>query len=398
MTRIPNETATLGDLQQFHSRLDREKAFDQDLLRNVAFLAGELGELVRAIQHLRRSRGAPDEQCLKDCVAEELADVLAYVLKLANYAGVDLQEAYRRKMRRNIDRSWPHLADAAMRADRDAVEQPGGADVKQEPPLVTRSQLIHDLENLGVEAGQTLMLHVSVRAIGWVVGGPDVVLDALLDVLTPEGTLMMYVAWEDSTEDFHEWPSERQAVYRAECPAFDPRTSRAYRKWSILTEYLRTRPGACRSANPGASMAAVGAKAHWLTRHHPLNYGYGPGSPLAKLCEIGGQVLQIGVPLSIVTLLHYSEHVADVPNRRVVRYPAPIVRQGRRTWVEIEEFDTASGIVDWEGDYFETIVGEYLTTGRARSGKVGAAPSHLFDAADLHRYAVAWMEGSFGRT
>jgi len=269
--------------------------------------------------------------------------------------------------------------------------------MERELPLVTKSRLIHDLKELGARPGQTIMLHVSVRAIGWIVGGPDVVLDALLDVLTPEGTLMMYVAWEDSTEAFPEWPLERRAVYRAECPPFDPATSRAFRKWSILTEYLRTRPGACRSGNPGASMVAVGAKARWLTRDHPLNYGYGPGSPLAKLCEVGGHVLQVGVPLATVTLLHYSEHVADVPDKHVWRYAAPILRDGQRTWVEIEEFDTASGIVDWETDYFETIVEEYLATGRARSGKVGTAQSHLFDAVDLHRYAVAWMERTFGR-
>jgi len=262
-------------------------------------------------------------------------------------------------------------------------------------PLVTRRQLLGDLRSLGVGPGRTVMLHVSVRAIGWIVGGPDVVLDALLDVLTPQGTVMMYVAWEDSTEDFAEWTAERQATYRVECPPFDPATSRAYRKWSILTEYLRTRPGACRSGNPGASMVAVGAKARWLTRDHPLNYGYGPGSPLAKLCETGGYVLQVGVPLATVTLLHYSEHMADVPNKRILRYLAPILRRGERMWVEIEEFDTANGIVPWKTDYFETIVEEYLAMGRVRSGTVGAAQSYLFDAADLNRYAVEWMEKRF---
>ncbi len=269
------------------------------------------------------------------------------------------------------------------------------AEIPKELPLVTKSQLTHDFKNLGVKPGQTIMLHVSVNAIGWIIGGPDVMLDALLDLLTADGTLMMYVAWEDSTEQFGESSLERQAAYRAECPAFDPDTSRAYRKWSILTEYLRTRPGAYRSRNPGASMVAVGARARWLMRDHPLDYGYGPGSPLAKLCDVGGQVLQVGVSLSTVTLLHYSEHVADVPDKRVVRYPAPMLRDGQRTWVEIEEFDTADGIVAWDTDYFETIVGEYLSGGRGRSGKVGAAHAHLLDASDLHRYAVAWMERVF---
>jgi aminoglycoside 3-N-acetyltransferase len=264
--------------------------------------------------------------------------------------------------------------------------------------LVTYSQLIRDLTRLGVAPGQIVMLHVSVRAIGWIVGGPDVVLQALLDVLTPTGTLAMYVACEDRTDDWAEWSPERQAAYRAECPPFDPATSRANREWSILTEYLRTRPGACRSANPGASVAAVGARAAWLTEAHPLQYGYGPGSPLAKLCEAGGYVLQVGVPLSTVTLLHYSEHMAAVPDKRTVRYPVPLSRDGRRVWVEVEEFDTSRGIVDWEGgDYFAAIVQDYLASGGGRSGMIGAAQSHLFDAAALHHAAVRWMERTFGR-
>ncbi len=267
--------------------------------------------------------------------------------------------------------------------------------MKNDLPLVTRSHLTRDFRDLGVRPGQAVMLHVSVRAIGWIVGGPDVVLDALLDVLTPEGTLMMYVAWEDRTDDMLAWCAERRAAYVAECPPFDPERSRANRRWSILTEYLRTRPGAFRSANPGASMAAIGARARRLTENHPLDYGYGPGSPLAKLCEIGGQVLQVGVPAETATLLHYSEHVADVPGKRIVRTPVPIMKDGQRIWIEIEEFDTGAGIVDWHEDYLAVIVNEYLATGKARSGMVGAARAHLFDALDLHHYAVGWMERTF---
>jgi aminoglycoside 3-N-acetyltransferase len=269
--------------------------------------------------------------------------------------------------------------------------------IQSELPLVTRSQLIRDFKNLGLVPGQTIMLHASVRAVGWIVGGPDVVLQALLDLLTPAGTLMMYVAWEDRTDHLPEWPAERQAAYLAECPPFDPATSRANRKWSILTEYLRTLPGACRSANPGASVAAIGAKAQWITENHPLQFGYGPGSPLAKLCQAGGQVLLLGVSLDTLTLLHYSEHVVAVPNKRTVRYPVPVLQNGQRVWVDVQEFDTSRGIVDWDGeDYFALIARDFLALGNGRRGMVGAARSYLFDAAALHEFAVQWMQQAFG--
>jgi aminoglycoside 3-N-acetyltransferase len=265
-----------------------------------------------------------------------------------------------------------------------------------ELPIITHSRLLADLGGLGLGAGQTVMLHVSVRAIGWLVGGPDILLQALLERLGPGGTLMMYVAWEERTEHWADWSPELQAAYRAECPAFDPATSRAYRKWSILTEYLRTRPGVCRSANPGASMAALGAQAEWLTADHPLDYGYGPGSPLDKLCRLDGFVLQIGVSPGTLTLLHHAEHLAQIPNKRIFRYPAPLWRDGRRVWVTLEEYDTGEGAVDWAGgDYLEQIGLDFRLAGYGRAGQVGAAPAFLCRAAELRDFAVAWLERTF---
>lgn len=267
-----------------------------------------------------------------------------------------------------------------------------------EQAIVTKSMLARDLRELGVAPGQVVMLHASVRAIGWVVGGPDVVLHAIRDVLGPSGTLMMYVGWEDNPYHLPEWPEERQRAYLEEMPAFDPTTSRAKRRsMGILTEYLRTTPGACRSAHPEASIAAVGGRADWLAEQHPLRYGYGLGSPLARLCEADGKVLLLGTPLDTITLLHHAEHLADVPGKRVARYAMPVLREGRRVWVDIEEYDTSRGIRDWEGgDYFTAIAREFLASGQGRQGTVGVAPSYLLPAQAVVDFAVKWMEDAFG--
>ena len=262
-------------------------------------------------------------------------------------------------------------------------------------PIVTRSRLAHDFAALGVEPGRVLMLHASVKSVGWIVGGPDVILQVLADALGPAGTLLMYVGWADGTQEMDSWPEEKQRAYLDECPAFDPATSRAVREWSILTEYLRTTPGAFRSNHPEASVAAVGAQAAWLCENHPLQYGYGAHSPFEKLVQANGQVLLLGAPLDSITLLHFSECVARVPNKRVVRYHEPMLVGGRRTWVEIEEFDTTHGIVDWPEDTFEAIAREYVQTGQAKAGPVGAARCYLFEARALHEFAVGWMESHF---
>lgn len=261
-------------------------------------------------------------------------------------------------------------------------------------PIITQSMLLHDLSRLGVQHGQTIMLHASVRAIGWVVGGPDMVLRTLLDVLTPDGALMMVASWEDNPYDLSRWPPERQRAYLEECPAFDPATSRAdHRQMSILAEYLRTWPGAYRSTHPLASFVAVGSQAHWLTDNQPLQYGLGPGSPLARLCEIHGHILLLGSPFATTTLLHYAEHIAQIPNKRIDRYKAPIWQNGQKVWIDIEEYDTVNGIVDWDaGDYFDAIMQDYRSSGRGNNGTVGMADSYLFEAADVVAYAVDWIE------
>ncbi len=263
--------------------------------------------------------------------------------------------------------------------------------------IITKSRLIQDLHTIGLSEGQTVMLHVSVKAIGWIVGGPSIVLESILEVLTPTGTLMMLASWEDNPYDLSRWPEERQERYLSECPPFDPKSSRAdHREMSILTEYLRTWPGTCRSRHP-FSFVAVGQRADWITKDEPWQYRTGPGSPLAKLCEVDGVVLLLGPVLGSITLLHHAEHLANVPNKKVDHYRMPVLVDGQSVWMDFEEYDTTLGIVDWPDDYFVTIAMEYLSTGHGHTGKVGFAEAHMLEAAPLNAFGVRWMEEHFNK-
>ena len=264
-----------------------------------------------------------------------------------------------------------------------------------EQPIITRSRLLADLRAMGLGQGQTVMLHASVKAIGWVVGGPDIVIDSILEVLTPTGTLMMLASWEDNPYDLPRWPQERQEQYLRECPSFDARTSHAdHRQMGILAEYLRTWPGAHRSRHP-FSYVAVGQNADWITRDEPWQYRNGPGSPLAKLCEADGAVLLLGPVLNSITLLHHAEHLARVPSKRVDHYRMPVLVGGQSVWMDFEEYDTTLGIVDWPDDYFVTIAREYLAARHGHTGRVGAAEARLFEATPLNALGVRWMEEHF---
>jgi len=103
--------------------------------------------------------------------------------------------------------------------------------------------------------------------------------------------------------------------------------------------------------------------------------------------------------LNTLTILHHAESLARVPNKCFVRYKMPVLREGKRVWVEIEDIDTGGGIVEGHSseEYFVVIAREYLKAGKGRSGKVGAARSYLFDAAELVEFAVQWLERAFGK-
>ena len=58
------------------------------------------------------------------------------------------------------------------------------------PPL-ERAGCVAQLRALGVERGGVLLVHTSFRAIGPLDGGPDGLIDALLEALGPDGTLVM---------------------------------------------------------------------------------------------------------------------------------------------------------------------------------------------------------------
>jgi aminoglycoside 3-N-acetyltransferase len=240
------------------------------------------------------------------------------------------------------------------------------------------------------------MVHARMSALGWVIGGSETVVRALLDALGPDGTLMAYASWADHVYRLEDWPQEHREAYFAEPPRWDPATGEVDPDYGRIPERIRTWPGALRSAHPEASVVAIGPRAAWLTATHVD--GYGAGSPFARLVEAGGQVLMLGAPLETVTLLHHAEAIARVPGKRTVTYEIALADGTMRSYTDI---DTSRGAYPYERlgletDEFEVIARAALAAGIGTRGQVGAADCHLFPAPELVGFAVAWLEERFG--
>jgi aminoglycoside 3-N-acetyltransferase len=271
--------------------------------------------------------------------------------------------------------------------------------IAAQAPL-TRSALAADLRRLGLTPGMTVMVHTALSALGWVVGGSQTVVQALLDCVGDAGTLCAQAGWEDVPFGLADWPARWRDAYEAELPAFDPELAGAARYVGRLPERLRSWPGARRSANPATGIVAVGARAAALTAGHRLDDSFGAGTPYARVVDAGGVVLLLGAPLHSITLLHHAEAIAHAP-KRWTTYRLPVLRENARTWVRIREIDVWGGVYPYErviapGERpLAGIAAAAFAAGLGRRARVGAAEAHLFDGPALTAFAVQWLEARF---
>ncbi|MFM9828308.1 MAG: aminoglycoside 3-N-acetyltransferase [Sphingomonas sp.] len=262
-----------------------------------------------------------------------------------------------------------------------------------QPAYYTRASLCDDLRHLGVKDGDTVMLHAAMRKVGPLLNGPDALSNALLDVVGPKGTIMVYTSWDSLHDDLLDEDGRVLPEWRDHVPGFDAKASRAVRMNGIIAEFVRTMPGARRSANPGASVAAIGNRADWITADHPQDYGYGPGTPFAKLVEVDGRVLMVGAPWDTMTLVHHADHLARLATKKTIRIDVPFATPSGTRWQFIEEFETGDPVHEaLPENYIERIVTAYVGSGGGNQGLIGRAPSLLVDARPMLAFAVDWLE------
>jgi aminoglycoside 3-N-acetyltransferase len=260
--------------------------------------------------------------------------------------------------------------------------------------MQSRQQLANDIRKLGIEAGNTVMLHASVRAVGEIAGGPDQIHLALKDVLTAEGTLIMYASCPRYYDEVGRGnlTKEQEAEILEKLPAFDPLTARSARDNGTLVEFFRTYPDS-RVSRHVARFVVWGKQADYLISDQPWNYAFGLHSPLDRFLGLDGKILLLGSDHDAVTFLHYVEHVAEIPGKRISRFQVPVLDEGRRVWRDMEEFDTSDGVhANWPDRFFAKIVDAYLAATGNQGGRVGSALSYVARARGLLDFASPIME------
>lgn len=183
---------------------------------------------------------------------------------------------------------------------------------------VSFNDIVAGLRRVGA-AGRCAVVHASLSSFGWVSGGADTVVDALLDVcetvVVPTFTFApaAHVPPDDRVErngaDYDEDPcgGDDPTPFTPDLPAA--------KAMGVVAERLRRRSGALRSDHPLSSFAAIGRDARRYLANHDWN---DPTLPLQRLCDDGGLVLLLGTSLTSCTTIHLGER--QVGRRPFIRW------------------------------------------------------------------------------
>lgn len=250
---------------------------------------------------------------------------------------------------------------------------------------VTTDGVVADLRELGVDAGDTVLVHASQSAIGWLPGGTPAAVDGLLGAVTASGTLAMPTHSTQLSDPVH-WenppvPDDWVETIRREAPPYRPELTPT-RGMGAIPDCFRDYPGAVRSRHPTTSFAAWGADADRVVADHAYDSPLGEESPLARLYDLDASVLRIGVDAN--TSLHLAEYRADYDEAWETN-GAPVLEDGERRWVTFEEPASEDDFREIEAAF------EREGGGEVRRGRVGDAVSTLCRMRPLVDFATERM-------
>lgn len=232
------------------------------------------------------------------------------------------------------------------------------------------TNLLEDLRALGVQAGDTVLVHSSMKALGTQLT-PDQVIDCLQEAVGEEGTLL--------------FPALTYENVNAGSPVFDSDSTEPC--IGLLPRVFWKRPGVERSEHPTHSVCAWGRLAHRLTVGHAMDdTAVGPHSPFMLLPVVGGKLLFIGEVLHACTFMHGIEDIVQPPFIKKLGGQSVYTVNGKeRIYGQTDDFG-------W-GSEFQRIA-DILEEPDIKRGKLLAADSTLIDSRALLASALAEMRSN----
>ncbi len=262
-----------------------------------------------------------------------------------------------------------------------------GEVIKETSSPNTITTLKRDFKTLGITAGSVIIMHSSLSKIGWTVGGSVSIIKAIMEILTPSGTLIM-PTFSSGNTDPTEWenppvPERWWDIIKNEMPGYQPRITPT-REMGIVVDTFRKWPKVIRSAHPAFSFAALGKYAKFIIRDHRLKSALGEHSPLARIYDLDGKILLLGVNHYNNSSLHLAEYRSEFSGKNYITNGSSMIIKKKKQWVEYEDLDHNSDDFERLGIDFESEI-NYVP------GKVGIAETRLISQRKIVDFAIEWF-------
>ncbi|TWT16010.1 aminoglycoside N(3)-acetyltransferase [Planomicrobium sp. CPCC 101079] len=252
------------------------------------------------------------------------------------------------------------------------------------PEFQSKDFLKNQLSQLGIKAGDSVIVHSSLKAMGWIAGGAQAVVEALMETITKEGTIVMPSQSADNSDPRY-WmeppiPENWHQPLRETLPAYEPHLT-GLRGMGKIAECFHRHPLTIRSPHPTHSFMAWGKRAEEWMNEHPIEDSFGKKSPLGKMIGSDVKIMLIGVGFDSCTALHWAEFMQE--NRTTSPQGSAVLVDGKRIW---QTYDC----VDMNSDRFPEIAKDY--TGSVFTGRLGQADVKITAMRPLVEFGVEWLK------
>jgi aminoglycoside 3-N-acetyltransferase len=255
---------------------------------------------------------------------------------------------------------------------------------------LSKDDLVAGLRRIGVTEGMILEVHCALHTFGYVIGGAQTMVDALIEAVGFEGTLVVPLqAVSDSEPAFWVNPPLQRRLWskvRENIPAFDPDET-GFSEMGEVAENLNRRPGAYRSYHPSCAFAAYGRYGKVITRGQSLDFALGEQSPLGVMYQLPSYVLLLGVEYDNCTAMHLGEYRSQV--RPVILQGGAVEENGYRKWVKYLDEDIDS-------DEFPEIGKAMEKQGMVTIGRIGGATVKFFPLPQAVDFTADYLKRKYG--
>ena len=202
-------------------------------------------------------------------------------------------------------------------------------------PILTQKNIVDILTELDIKRGDTVLVHSSLKSLGYVIGGAEAVINAIIDRVGEKGTIIMPTQTielsDPSTWLYPPVAPEFWDIIRKALLPYNKDTTPVSKGIGVIPETFRKFNGVIRTSHPLYSFAIWGELARYLNTQE-LDYGLGKHSPLGKLYlkNNNAKIVLIGTDFESNTSIHLAEHYL---NRKTIIQSSYVLKNLKKSRV-----------------------------------------------------------------